>query len=137
MAPDRPSADAVRAMQAALRAQGAAADPMAVVLAHIEAVRCGDAALMAADYTDAARITRGAQVVVPREYFPLVLERLGPSRLMVHSLQAGPATAAGTPVAMQWELRGGKADGTRGTDTFTVQGDRIVDQRVVLHTADF
>jgi hypothetical protein len=38
---------------------------------------------------------------------------------------------------MRWELRGDAADGTRGTDTFTVVGDRITDQQVVLHTADY
>lgn len=137
---DRPATDAVRAIQAALRAQGAVADPMAVVQAHIAAVRCGDAGLMAADYGDAARITRGADVVVPRDYFPLALQRLGPSELVVHSLTTGTSTdpgQAGTRIVLQWELRGGKADGTRGTDTFTVRGDRIVDQQVVLHTADY
>ena len=137
--PERPARNTVLALQAALRAQGPAADAMAVVQAHVAAVRCGDAVLMAADYTDAARITRGAQVVVPRDYFPLVLQRLGSSQLVVHSLapvDAAPASA-GTRIAMQWELRGGKADGTRGTDTFTVVGDRITDQQVVLHTADF
>ncbi len=136
---DRPSREVVLALQARLRAQGAGADPMAVVQAHIAAVRCSDAALMAADYTDAARITRGADVVVPREYFPLALQRLGISTLVVHSLQqsTGESPASGVRIAMQWELRGGAADGTRGTDTFTVVGDRITDQQVVLHTPDY
>jgi len=138
-APGLPTRAAVLQLQATLRAQGAAADPMAVVQAHVAAVRCGDAALMAADYSDAARITRGADVVIPREYFPLALQRLGDSVLVVHSLDpvAGGGAQAGTRIAMQWELRGGKAEGTRGMDTFTVLGDRIVDQQVVLHTADF
>jgi hypothetical protein len=38
---------------------------------------------------------------------------------------------------MHWELQGGPGNGTRGTDTFTIRGDRIVDQQVVLHTADY
>ena len=137
--PDRPSRDAVLALQSPLRRQGASADPMAVVQAHIAAVRCGDAVLMAADDTDAARITRGSTVVIPREYFPLALARLGSSMLVVHGLERvpGPPDAAGTRIAMQWELRGDAADGTRGTDTFTVVGDRITDQQVVLHTADY
>jgi len=136
---DRPSRDAVLALQAALRAEGASARPLAVVQAHIAAVRCGDAALMAADYSDAARIRRGTQVVVPREYFPLALRRLGTSELVVHSLAevAPDGPAHSTRIAMHWELRGDQANGTRGTDTFTVVGDRITDQQVVLHTADY
>ena len=65
--------------------------------------------------------------------------RLGSSMLVVHGLERvpGPPDAAGTRIAMQWELRGDAADGTRGTDTFTVVGDRITDQQVVLHTADY
>lgn len=139
MSQGRPPRAEVRALQALLRAQGAAADPMEVVEAHIAAVRCGDAELMAADYTDAARITRGDTVVVPRDYFPLALARLGTSALVVHRLERvpSPPNAAGTCIAMQWELRGDAADGTRGTDTFTVVGDRITDQQVVLHTADY
>jgi hypothetical protein len=76
---------------------------------------------------------------VPREYFPLALQRLGISTLVVHSLQqsTGESPASGVRIAMQWELRGGAADGTRGTDTFTVVGDRITDQQVVLHTPDY
>lgn len=136
--PERPSREAVLALQSTLRMQGASADPMAVVQAHIAAVRCGDAVLMAADYTDDARITRGSDVVVPRDYFPLALQRLGFSTLVVHHLEVlGSATAGATRIAMQWELRGDKADGTRGTDTFTVIGDRITDQQVVLHTDDY
>lgn len=126
-------------MQAALRAQGAAADAMSVVRAHIAAVRCGDAELMAADYTDAARITRGRTVVVPHEYFPKALQRMGKSVLVVDSLSQVTAhdKAFGTLIVMQWALRGGQADGTRGTDRFTVVGDRITHQQVDLHTADF
>ncbi|MEY4266818.1 MAG: hypothetical protein RIS90_1353 [Pseudomonadota bacterium] len=126
-------------LQAALRTQGAAADAMAVVEAHVAAVRCGDADLMSADYTEAARITRGMHQVVPRDYFPLALQRLGCSQLVVHSLTRidADASASGTRIAMQWALCGGRADGTRGTDTFTVVGDRITHQQVDLHTADY
>ncbi|MFO1191908.1 MAG: hypothetical protein U1F00_07075 [Rhodoferax sp.] len=128
----------MRAWQARLRQQGAAADPMEVVRAHVAAVRCRDADLMAADYTDAARIRRGAQVVVPRTYFPQALQRLGDTRLVVHALDRIADAADGSVrIAMQWELRGDRADGTRGTDTFTLQGDRIIDQVVDLHTADY
>ena len=136
----RRSTGKVRARQAALRAQGPAADPMAVVQAHIAAVRAADPELMAADYSDEARITRGTDVVVPRHYFPQAVLRLGSSKLVVKSLTPGqpPAgDASATRIVMQWELHGGTADGTRGTDTFTVRGDRIVDQQVVLHTADY
>ena len=134
-----PTRDAVLVLQAALRTQGAAADAMAVVQAHIAAVRCGDAVLMSADYTEAACIMRGRQQVVPCEYFPLALQRLGSSVLVVHSLTriAAGERAPGTHIAMQWALCGGRADGTRGTDTFTVVGDRITHQQVDLHTADF
>lgn len=130
----------MRALQRALRAQGAAADPLAVVKAHIAAVHSGDPVLMAADYADAARITRGADIEVPAQYFPRAVQRLGTSRLHVHGLQRG--TPPGLPegcsiVTMQWELQGGPGHGTRGTDTFTIRGDRIVDQQVVLHTADY
>lgn len=137
--PDRPSREVVLALQSTLRMQGTSANPMAVVQAHIAAVRSGDAVLMAADYTDAARITRGTDVVVPHDYFPLALRRLGSSILVVHHLELLPdsSPAGGTRIAMQWELRGGEADGTRGTDTFTVVGDRITDQQVLLHTADY
>ena len=134
-----PTRDAVLVLQAALRTQGAAADAMAVVQAHIAAVRCGDAVLMSADYTEAACIMRGRQQVVPCEYFPLALQRLGSSVLVVHSLTriAAGERAPGTHIAMQWALCGGRAGGTRGTDTFTVVGDRITHQQVDLHTADF
>lgn len=133
-----PTRDAVLVLQAALRTQGAAADAMAVVQAHIAAVRCGDAVLMSADYTESARITRGKQQHVPCEYFPLALQRLGSSVLVVHSLtRVAGERAPGTHIAMEWALCGGRADGTRGTDTFTVVGDRITHQQVDLHTADF
>jgi hypothetical protein len=94
---------------------------------------------MSADYTESARITRGRQQVVPREYFPLALQRMDSSVLVVHSLTriAAGERAPGTHIAMQWALCGGRADGTRGTDTFTVVGDRITHQQVDLHTADF
>ncbi len=135
----RPTRDAVLVLQAALRTQGAAADAMAVVQAHIAAVRCGDAVLMSADYSESARIMRGKQQHVPHEYFPLALQRLGSSVLVVHGLTRIDAGASepGTHIAMQWALCGGRADGTRGTDTFTVVGDRITHQQVDLHTADF
>ena len=136
---DLPTQADVRAMQSALRAQGATADAMAVVRAHIAAVRCRDPVLMAADYAEAARITRGQTVVVPRDYFPRALERMGQSVLVVNSLTqvASLDEASGTLVVMQWALSGGPADGTRGTDTFTVVADRITHQQVDLHTADF
>lgn len=126
-------------LQAALRTRGAAADAMAVVQAHIAAVRCGDAVLMSADYTESARIVRGRQQHVPSEYFPLALQRLGGSVLVVHSLTRIDAgeSAFGATIVMEWALCGGRADGTRGSDTFTVVGDRITQQRVDLHTADF
>jgi len=58
---------------------------------------------------------------------------------VVHGLDRvpGPPNATATRISMRWELRGDRADGTRGTDTFTVSGDRITDQQVVLHTTDF
>jgi hypothetical protein len=136
-----PSRASVRAVQQSLRLQGAAADPLAVVQAHIDAVHTGDPALMAADYAEEARIRRGAAIEVPAHYFPQAVRRLGHSRLLVHSLQRvwpePPFTARGAVVSMQWELLGGGAHGTRGTDTFTVVGDRIVDQQVQLHTPDY
>lgn len=69
----------------------------------------------------------------------LALQRLGSSELVVHGLARAPddPAHAGARIVMQWELRGGRAGGTRGTDTFTVQGDRITDQRVALHTPDY
>ncbi len=137
----RPSANAVRDLQAALRTQGAAADPMAVVQAHVAAVHSGDPELMAADYHADARITRGAQVVVPLPYFRQAIGRLGDSRVVVKSLRRDPAAVADMPgaarIVMEWEMHGGKAAGTAGTDTFVVRGDRIVDQQEVLHTADY
>lgn len=135
-----PSGAAVQALQRALRAQGAAADPLAVVQAHIAAVCSGDPLLMAADYADCARITRGTDIEIPAQYFPRAVQRLGASRLQVHRLQrtALPGLPAGcSAVTMHWELQGGPGNGTRGTDTFTIRGDRIVDQQVVLHTADY
>ena len=136
---DPPARAAVLAMQAALRTQGAAADAMSVVRAHIAAVRCGDPVLMSADYADNARIVRGTTVVVPREYFPEALLRMGNSVLVVHDLcepNAGDKSS-GTRIMMHWALSGGGADGTRGTDTFTVVGDLITHQQVDLHTPDF
>jgi hypothetical protein len=134
------SADTVRAMQAALRAQGRSADPLAVVRAHIAAVQCGDAQLMAADYGEGACITRGDTVADPHSYFPGVMKRLGGSQLVVESLQLQPRSEGqgeGRTVTMRWRLSGGLADGTRGTDTLVVLADRVVAQQVVLHTADF
>lgn len=136
----RPSRESVQAAQHALRMRGAAADPLAVVQAHIAAVHSGDPGLMAADYADSARITRGADVEIPAQYFPRAVQRLGTSRLHVHALErlAQPGLPAGCSlVTMQWELQGGPGHGTRGTDTFTILGDRIVDQQVVLHTPDY
>ena len=136
-----PTRAAVLAAQQTLRMQGAAADSLAVVQAHIAAVHTGDPVLMAADYSDQARITRGAVVEIPAQYFPRAVQRLGTSRLLVHSLQRStPArlqAGCGAVVVMQWELRGGRGHGTRGTDTLTIDGDRIVDQQVVLHTPDY
>lgn len=113
---------------------------MAVVRAHVAAVHTRDPALMAADYTPAARITRGSEVVAPQAYFALAVQRLGTSVLVVRSLSLDPSWQPGggpARVVMQWELHGDKAQGTRGTDTFTVQGDRITDQQVRLLTADY
>jgi hypothetical protein len=141
LAIDAPQARAaVMAAQRALRAQGAAADPLGVVQTHIAAVHTGDPVLMAADYSDQARITRGAKVEIPAQYFPRAVQRLGASRLLVHALQrceAASVQAGSTTVVMQWELQGGAGHGTRGTDTFTIRGDRIVDQQVILHTPDY
>lgn len=136
----RPLRAAVQAAQQTLRAQGAAADPLAVVQAHIAAVHTGDPVLMAADYSDQARITRGAAIEVPAQYFPRAVQRLGASRLLVRSLQCSVVPGmepADSTVIMQWELQGDQCHGTRGTDTFTIRGDRIVDQQVVLHTPDY
>lgn len=132
--------ESVRAMQHALRLQGSAADPLAVVRAHVAAVQCGDPVLMAADYARGARITRGTTVVDPQSYFPTVVQRLGGSRLVVESLELAadpPDGAVARVVTMRWRLEGGQAHGTSGTDTLHVQGDRITAQQVQLHTADF
>ncbi len=132
--------DSVRAMQRVLREQGPAADPLAVVQAHVAAVHSGDPQLMAADYAPGARITRGSMLVDPQSYFPTVVQRLGASRLVVESLALAapdPIGATGRVVTMHWRLEGGQAHGTSGTDTLHVQGDRIVAQQVQLHTADF
>lgn len=136
---DPPARAAVLAMQAALRSQGAAADAMSVVRAHIAAVRCGDPVLMSADYAETARIKRGTMVVVPREYFPSALQRMGSSVLVVHDLSQLSAgdQSSGALIVMHWALSGGAAHGTRGTDTFTVVGDLITHQQVDLHTPDF
>ena len=134
------SADAVRALQRVLREQGPAADPLAVVRAHVAAVHCGDPQLMAADYAPGACITRGSVVVDPWSYFPTVVQRLGASRLVVESLELAapdPVGAMKRIVTMRWRLDGGQAHGSCGTDTLHVQGDRIVAQHVQLHTADF
>ena len=132
--------DSVRAMQRVLREQGPAADPLAVVRAHVAAVHSGDPQLMAADYAPEARITRGSMLVDPQSYFPTVVQRLGASRLVVESLALAapdPIGATGRVVTMHWRLEGGQAHGTSGTDTLHVQGDRIVAQQVQLRTADF
>ncbi len=125
-----------------MRAQGTRADPLAVVQAHVAAVRTGDPVLMAADYSPDARIARTGSLHVPLDFFRRAVARLNTSELVVSTLERGAST--GTPggtaratITMQWQLRGGAADGTRGTDTFSVQGDRIVAQQVVLHTADY
>ena len=131
---------AVMAAQQALRAQGAAADPLGVVQTHIAAVHTGDPVLMAADYSDRARITRGAKLEIPAQYLPRAVQRMGASRLLVHTLQrreTASLQAGATTVVMQWELQGGAGHGTRGTDTFTIRGDRIVDQQVILETPDY
>lgn len=135
-----PSKAEVQAAQQVLRQQGAAADPLAVVQAHIAAVHTRDPELMAADYCDGARITRGADSEIPAQYFPRAVQRLGTSRLLVHDLRcsaAGNTPAGCSIVTMQWELQGGPGNGTRGTDTFTIRGDRIVHQQVQLHTPDY
>ena len=140
MNPNPVAIASVRAMQRELRDQGLAADPLAVVRAHVAAVHCGDPLLMAADYAPGARITRGSTVVDPQSYFQTVMQRLGASRLVVESLElaaAPPVGAAGRVVTMRWRLEGGVAHGTCGTDTLHVLGDRITAQQVQLHTADF
>lgn len=132
---------AVRAAQHRLRQQGAHADPLEVVRVHVDAVHTREPALMAADYAEGARIRRGQALEIPAAYFVQAVQRLGASRLQVHELklaEPGAAGAAGAAVVlMHWELTGGAAHGTRGTDTFTVRGDRIVDQHVQLHTPDY
>jgi len=134
------SPHAVSEMQAMLRAQGQAADPLQVVHAHVAAVHSKDPVLMAADYACGARITRGADCVDPAMYFAQAVQRLGSSQLCVHALRQednSPERPDLSRIVMEWELQGDRAHGTRGTDTFYVSGDRIVDQQVVLHTADF
>lgn len=133
-------AAAVAALQGMLRSSGINADALAVVQAHVAAVRTGDPELMAADYAPQALITRGLQVVAPRAYFPGVALRLGGSRLVVSAITVAPPTGTGpdvSTVTMHWQLAGGRANRTCGTDTFVVRADRIVQQTVVLHTADF
>ena len=133
-------AAAVAALQGMLRSSGINADALAVVQAHVAAVRTGDPELMAADYAPQALITRGLQVVAPRAYFPGVVQRLEGSRLVVSAITVAPPTGTGpdvSTVTMHWQLAGGRANRTCGTDTFVVRADRIVQQTVVLHAADF
>lgn len=133
-------AAAVAALQGMLRSSGINADALAVVQAHVAAVRTGDPELMAADYAPQALITRGLKVVAPRAYFPGVAQRLEGSRLVVSAITIAPPTGTVpdvSTVTMHWQLAGGRANRTCGTDTFVVRADRIVQQTVVLHTADF
>lgn len=108
----------------------------AVVDRHLDAVRSGDPAAMAADYADDAVLERpdgthrGRAAIAA--YFRDVPQRLGQGRVVFDRTEVD-----GDVAVFWWRIVGGPADGVAGHDTCTVRGDRIVTQHVVLDRDDF
>lgn len=111
-------------------------DPRTVVERHLEAVRSGDPAAMAASYRDDAVLMRGTETYVGRDriagYFQTVPVRLGAGRVEVAVETVEDAT-----VTTRWAIRGGPADGTRGRDVLTISDGEISHQVVQLDDRDF
>lgn len=109
----------------------------AIVRAHMDAVRGGDPAAMAAHYTADAVISRPNQQIKGTaailEYFCGVPERLAGSQVRFDSADVHDAGR----VTFHWHLEGGSADGVRGSDTVVLRDGLIAHQTVQLHSGDF
>lgn len=110
--------------------------PDEVVRHHLDAVRSGDPAAMAADYAEGAMIERpdatyrGRAAI--REYFHTVPDRLGGGSVVFDEIEPRSDGAVVT-----WRIEGGPGDGSRGRDTLVVVDGAILRQRVELAGPDF
>jgi 3-oxoacyl-[acyl-carrier protein] reductase len=111
-------------------------DPVSVVQAHLAAVERADLTGMSADYHLEAVLERpdgrfeGRAAIA--DYFTTVPARLGDGRVRFTGTER-----EGDRVTVRWRIDGGPADGTSGSDTFTVTDGWITHQRVVLDRDDF
>jgi uncharacterized protein (TIGR02246 family) len=112
------------------------AEAAAVVARHLDAVRGGDPAAMAADYAADAVIVRAGARITGRDAILAYFSGL-PARLAGGRVEFGPLRRDGDRVAFSWRITGGPGDGTSGTDTCRVRGGEIVEQVVALDSEDF
>lgn len=117
--------------------------PVDVVDRHLTAVRCGDVASMAADYSVDAVLVRGQDTYAGwrsiADYFEGVPDRLGARLVTFDSVTTTPTG----DVQTRWTISGDGSEGDEptggaaGIDTFRVSGGRIVHQTVALLSDDF
>jgi hypothetical protein len=107
---------------------------VSVVLRHLDAVRRGDIAAMAADYDTEAVIVRGGDRHEGRtaiaDYFATVPERLGGAAVVFDE----PVLDADGSVEVRWSIPSLQVS---GTDRYVVRNGQIVEQDVMLDGADF
>ncbi len=106
----------------------------AVARDHLDAVRGGDPAAMAADYAADAELHRVGTVrrgrAVIEAYFRTLPERLGDAVVVFDELTVEDETAT-----FRWHLEGGTE--ASGTDVLTIRDGLIVHQVVHLDATDF
>jgi ketosteroid isomerase-like protein len=111
--------------------------PTAEVIArHLDAVRSGDPAAMAADYADDAVLDRPDASFRGREaieaYFRTVPHRLGDG-----TVTFGETEVNGDTAIIHWRIVGGPGDGASGHDTCIVRDGVIVHQSVQFEATGF
>lgn len=110
-------------------------DPLTVAHNHLNAVRSGKPAAMAADYDKNATLHRAGRVYHGRtaiqRYFTTVPKRLAGATVIFDELHV-----SGNIATFHWHLEGA-ATKVSGTDTCTIEGGLIVKQVVALDNADF
>ena len=110
-------------------------DTHSVASEHLDAVRSGEPAAMAADYANSATLHRAGEVFRGRTaieaYFKTVPERLGDAKVVFDDLSVSENVAT-----FRWHLEG-TATPVSGTDTCTIEDGMIVKQVVALDRTDF
>ena len=104
------------------------------MLAHLDAVRSGDPIAMARDYAVDAMLKRPGTRYRGRDeiaaYFLTVGQRLAGGKVKFVNVDTERMQVA-------WRIVGGPADGSCGTDHYTIREGHIVQQSVELGQRDF